>query len=327
MKKTAFLLWALAFASISFGQKVLDVKETVAKADLKDVKEGWHTGGGIGLNFSSLSLINPRIGAGNDQTQYGGLLNVFAKYKKGKFFWDNKANWLMSVVDVPGQPTTKGADALQITSYMGYEIHDKWYLSILGDLQTQLLPTYGANFLTSVGGTQPLKAQAFAPATLKFAPGFIYKPDGHLTLMYSPIALKAIIVASSALASIKGDSAAQLGLLGNPWRSSTNFDQVDLQIGSELRADYSNKFLNDKLIYTGTLDLYSNYLRNPQNIAIEFYNSFDYIIFKNFSLNFKSDWFYDDRVLVQENLNVNPPSLGRNVFIRNALLLKYSAVF
>ncbi len=325
--KIILLAGALAMAFNGFSQKAVDAKDDIKPVDDKEIKDGWTSGGGLGLDLSILSLINPRIGAGSNQTKYGGLLNYYAKYKKGKFIWDSKANWLTSVLSVSGQPSTKAADALQLTSQMGYAFAPKWYFAGLADLQTQLLPTYGLNYLdqTVNGVVQPLNAKFFAPATLKIAPGVIYKYDTHLTLFYSPVALKAIIVADNGLAGIVGDSAQQLGRLGNPWRSPTDFDNVDLQIGSEFRADYTNKFFNDKMLYAGTLDLYSNYRRNPQNIAVEFYNSFDYLIAKNFSLNFKSDWFYDDRVLVQ--LSGDPNRLGKNLFIRNALLLKYAMVF
>ena len=103
------------------------------------------------------------------------------------------------------------------------------------------------------------------------------------------------------------------------------FQKTDLQFGSELRADYINKFFDGKLVFGSTLDLYSNYVREPQNIAVEWYNSLDFIVFKNISVNFKSDWFYDHNILVFKGGDVN--NKGRGVFIRNTLLLKYNKLF
>ena len=332
MKKLSLLIWACCLTLAINAQKVNDVKE-VKEMDTKDVKDGWTSGGGIGLDFSALSLINPRIGAGSNQTKWGGALNYFAKYKKGSFIWDSRAEWLMSVINSQGQPSTKAADALHLTTTIGYKVGSsgKWYLGVLGDLQTQILSTYGLNYLdqnVNIGGVntpQTLSSSLFSPAVFKLSPGLIYKYDPHLTFFFSPVAVKGIIVADNALASQVADSSQHLGRLGNNWRSATNFDNITLELGVELRADYSNKFFNDKIIYSGSLDLYSNYLRNPQNIAIEFYNSFDYLISKHFFLNFKTDWFYDDRQLVQ--IGGDPKNLGKNVFIRNFLLLKYGATF
>ena len=106
---------------------------------------------------------------------------------------------------------------------------------------------------------------------------------------------------------------------------SANNKIVDFQLGAEMRINYINKFANDRIGYQGVLDLYSDYLRNPQNIAIEFYNSLDFFIIKNFSNNFKSDWFYDDNIKVYKGGDVN--ALGKGIFIRNAFLIKYSHAF
>ena len=96
-------------------------------------------------------------------------------------------------------------------------------------------------------------------------------------------------------------------------------------MGSELRVDYINKFFDDKFIFGSTLDLYSNYLRQPQNIAVEWYNSLDFIVYKNISVNFKSDWFYDHNILVFKGGDLN--NKGRALFIRNTFLLKYNKLF
>ena len=49
------------------------------------------------------------------------------------------------------------------------------------------------------------------------------------------------------------------------------------------------------------------------------------MIFKNISVNFKSDWFYDHNILVFKGGDVN--NKGRDIFIRNTLLLKYNKLF
>ncbi|NJN34316.1 MAG: hypothetical protein HC817_08745 [Saprospiraceae bacterium] len=162
----------------------------------------------------------------------------------------------------------------------------QWYVSALADLQTQFFPTYGLNYFVSNPSNeakpQAISGRFFAPANLKFAPGVIYKPSAQWTLMYSPVGIKAVIVSDDILK-----------------RSGTffpldpaNLDRsVDFQLGSQLRIDYINKFLNDRIVYGSTLDLYSNYRRNPQNIDVEWFNSLDFIITKNIALSLKSDWF------------------------------------
>ena len=107
-----------------------------------------------------------------------------------------------------------------------------------------------------------------------------------------------------------------------------SFENTDSQIGSNLRVDYNASA--DKLSYTSTLTLYSNYLRNPQNVDLDWTNQLAYEIFKNFQLTLLANVFYDDDVLVQitdKDFPNGVNGLGNRVSITQQLLLKYTAVF
>jgi hypothetical protein len=323
-KITLLLLIAFcAVASVS-AQKVLDAKDNVKVMEKgKDIKEGWTKVGGLGGSFSLLNLINPRAGAGDNRFGFGGLLNYSANLVQGKLIANNKIGLQLDVVKNGSDPYAKATDVLAATSQVGYQIGKvagKWYIAGLADFQSQLLPTYGSNFLEAkqrLAGkdtTLPLTGKLFAPAALKVAPGVIYKPNANMTILFSPLALKAIIVSDKTLAN-SGK------FFPNPLKDKT----ADIQVGYDLRADYVNKFLDGKLVYATTLDLYGNYLRNPQNIDVEWYHSVDVMVSKNISLNFKSDWFYDDDIQVFKDGDATKPT--KNVFFRNAFLLKFSRLF
>lgn len=321
MLRKLFLMTVISSLALSLSaQKVLDAKDAVKEMDKKEAQEGWTKIGGIGLDFSLLNLINPRVGSGDNRVGFGGLLNYTANLKQGKVLWDNKFGIQLGVVKVGSDPFTKATDVIQATSQWGYQITEngKWYGAGLADFQTQFLPTYGGNFLKEdaiAGKKLSLNARLFAPAIFKFAPGIIYKPNAQFKVLYSPIAIRTIVVANDVIA-------AQANFIplkdGKPQKS-------DLQMGSEVRIDYANKFLDGKLAYTSTLDLYSNYIRQPQNIAVEWYNSLDVMLLKNISLNFRTDWFYDHNILVFRGGDIN--NKGREVFFRNTLLLKYNKLF
>lgn len=325
MRKIAllFLCAIYATASLSAQDKALDTKDIKTMEKKKDDKEGWTKIGGLGANFSWLSLINPRAGAGDNRIGFGGLLNYSANYIQGKVISNNKFGLQLDVVKIGNGPYSKANDVLQLTSQTGYQVDKKgkWYFAGLVDFQSQFLPTYGANFLKAkqnINGkdsTLSLTGRLFSPATFKLAPGIIHKPNANMTILYSPVAFKAIIVADKALA--------QTGKFFP--QNAAKDKTVDAQIGSELRVDYVNKFFNDKLIYATTLDLYSNYLRNPQNIDVEWYHSIDVMVSKNISLNFKTDWFYDDDIQVFTDGDAAKPT--KNVFYRNAFLLKFNRLF
>lgn len=313
-------IFCLSLLSIN-AQKTVDATGDVKILESKD-SNGWTKVGSIGLDLASLWLINPRPGAGDNRFGFGGLITYLANYKDTSVIWTNKFGLQEAIVSTAGGPFTKASDVIQFTSQAGHKISEKWYLGGLFDFQTQLLSTYGSNYLSltpqgvdpTILKTLTLTSSFFSPATLKLSPGFIYKYDPHLSIFLSPIAIKTIICADKTLANTER-------FFPNPNHDKT----IDFQLGAEVRLDYNNKFAKDRISYIGTLDLYSNYLRDPQNIAVEWYNTLDFNIIKNFSFIFKSDWFYDNNQLVFLNGDSNSP--GRNVFIRNSLSLGYKHSF
>ena len=325
MLKRLLFFTLIAFSAIQSNaqDKVLDSAKDIKQMDKKDAKEGWTKSGAIGLDLALLNLINPRAGAGDNRLGFGGLLGYQANLKQGKILWDNKFNLQLAVVKVASDPFTKANDVLQFTSQWGYQISEngKWYGAALFDFQTQFLPTYGANFLAGdavPGKTLTLAAQFLAPAIFKFAPGVIYKPSADFKVMYSPIAVRTIVVANDVVA--RQAAYIPLKIKTDP----NSFQTTDFQLGSELRAEYNHKF-NDNLVYSSIFDIYSNYLREPQNMAIEWYNSLDFKVYKNVSVNLKTDLFYDHNILVNRGGDVK--NQGRDVFIRNALFVKYGMLF
>jgi Protein of unknown function (DUF3078) len=318
LKKLLFLTLLSSFSISISAQKILDAKDAVKEMDkAKDAKEGWTKVGGIGLNLNLLNLINPRVGAGNNQIGLGGVLNYSANLVRDKILWDNKFLVQLATIKASTDPWTKATDVLQGTTQWGYKVAPKWYVAGLGDLQTQLLKTYGTNYLkeTVAGKLQTLTGKLFAPAILKLAPGVIFKPTNDLKFLFSPFAYKGIFVGDEVIAK----QGTFIPIIDGKYK------KADHQIGAELRMDLAKKLFDGKVAYVTTLDLYSNYLRDPQNVDVEWYNSLDFMVANGISVNLRTDWFYDHDIQVFKGGDVN--AKGRDVFVRNALLLKYSTQF
>lgn len=308
--------------------------------------QGWETGAGIGLDFAQLLQINPRQGAGQNRVGFGSATNFFANYKMNRTLWENQASWqfglqrLGSGVIAQGTqdtkiPFQKAIDELRIGSKYGYQIKQdgKLYYAALFNVLSQLTPTYQGNdeypgnFITDAFDLGLLNSKLFSPATVQFSVGLDYKPAENFSLYYSPIGSKFVIVADDAIAA--------LGVHGNPVERDADgnvvsFDNTDSQLGSTLRAGYSNSFLDDRIAYTSSLLLFSNYLNNPQNVDVDWNNSLSYELFKNFKLNLLLNFFYDDDMRVQIT-DFDAPGgvsgLGKRVSVTQQLLLTYSVVF
>ena len=111
------------------------------------------------------------------------------------------------------------------------------------------------------------------------------------------------------------------------------------QLGATLKATYKNKFLKDKdgkarIGFSSSLTLFSDYLRNPQFIDVEWITTTDFFIFKGLSISLGTNLFYDHDILVQINedgdANTGPNGLestGRRVSFTETLLIKYNFLF
>lgn len=95
MKKIllSLALFSIAFNSISQEVTKDDADKLRTEADkLKalpiDTVKAWKFGGVVSINGQQVSLTNWAAG-GNNSISIGGLVNVFAKYRKGKVAWDN----------------------------------------------------------------------------------------------------------------------------------------------------------------------------------------------------------------------------------------------
>ncbi len=313
-------------------------------APAEQPKEGWETGAGMGLDFVQLFQLNPKQGAGQNRIGLGGAVNFFGNYKRGKLAWDNLGTWqfglqrLGSGVIAQGTtekiPFQKSIDELRLNSKVGYKTaeNSKFFYAANLSFLSQLVPTYNdpglpGNFPNELSDTSTLLSKLFSPATITISAGIDYKPTDKLSLYYSPIGGKFIIVGN--------DIIAATGVHGNPVDKDpqgniTSFDNVLAQLGSLLRINYANKFLEDKLTFTSAMLLFSNYIENPQNIDVDWTNELAITIVKNLQLSATVNVFYDDEVSVQIT-DYDAPNgingLGKRVSLTQQLLLKYNVVF
>jgi Protein of unknown function (DUF3078) len=316
----------MAFFTPSVRAQKIEEVGTMMGSIREDTAKGLEVGLGIGLDFSSLSMINPRPNEGQNATNAGGLFTFFANYTGEKSIFDLKVNMQLAAqrLGASNKPFVKTSDVFQISTIWGRKIKRHLYLSGMMDMQSQFLFTYGNGYLNSNKGEFDMTSEPFSPVKLKLMPGILYRPNPDVKFLLSCISSKMVIVANDYLAS-KGDSTEGVGVLGNPYSGAGDFKNINAQWGAELRGEITKKLFKDRVIVSSVVDLYSNYLKNPENVAFEWYNSIDLVVFKNLSINLKSDWFYDHNILV--NVGGDPNHLGRRMFIRNAAFLKFNAVF
>jgi hypothetical protein len=81
------------------------------------------------------------------------------------------------------------------------------------------------------------------------------------------------------------------------------------EFGAYLRAIYTkNDFKNELLknvSFTSKIDLFSNYIKNPQNIVVNWETLIALKVNKYISANFNTQLIYDDKILIPSDRNGN----------------------
>jgi hypothetical protein len=322
------------------------LKEVSGKAAQKDTALGWTYGGGIGLDLSSLGLWNPKVGAGASRFGIGGLGTIFASKKEEKWFWRSVFSLQLGTQKLgrtsQNQPDgfQKNVDVMRLGSRYGRKLRsDKWYIAADMFVQTQLLETYASNYLSPINDQDRLVSKFLSPLTLTLSPGIDYKPNSHLSFFYSPCGIQWIYVADDAIAAtgVHGND-----VVRDAQGAITSYENDLLGLGSEFKAAYVNKYFEDRMSVTSGLRLFSNYLKEPQNIDVLFTTNLNYNLFKGISIQLLFEYFYDHDVKVQKDVNddgiyevtINPDGttsgpdrLGRGAQWTGAFMIGFNKIF
>ena len=249
----------------------------------KDIKgndsSGWKKFGTLIMNISQGALSNWVAGGEKSLLGINGILNYSANYKKGKNAWDNYFDIALGFQNAESyEQFRKIDDRIDITSKYGYRVNHNWYASLLVNFRSQMLPGYDyttnpaskiSNFLT--------------PGNILLSPGLDYKTASRFTCFISPFTLRWVL---------KSDD----DFFNQAHFGVDSAKRVNLETGAFLTAKYTAPFAK-WAVYTGRLDLFSNYLRNPQNIDMAMTNLLTLKFNRIFAANISLDFRYDDDVL------------------------------
>jgi hypothetical protein len=154
----------------------------------------------------------------------------------------------------------------------------KFFLTALFDFRTQFAPGY--NYPTT--DTRALTSDFLAPAYALLAVGVMYKPNSNFSIFVSPITARELIV--------HNDSLAAQGAFGVDTGKTSRFE-----FGAYASIIY-NTNLSKTASYSGRLDLFSDYLNNPQNVALYMTNVLNVKVSSVISMMLSVTMIYDDRI-------------------------------
>ncbi len=281
MKRSIVLIMALFSLNLVYSQ-ITDGEKKLREAS-KDTAEGWKTGGMIMLNFGQTSLTN--WAAGGENTVSGNsLFNFFANYHKGTFTWDNTIDLGYGILK-QGSQNRKSDDKIDFSTKFGKMASKNWYYSGLLDFRSQFSAGYNyPNDSVKI-------SNFFAPAYIVTALGMDYKPNKTFTAFIAPITGKITIVADQDLADAGAFGVDKAEFVnGVKTKDGKNFRQ---EFGGYVRVGYQNDIMTNVNLST-KLDLFSNYLKNPQNIDVNWQVLVSMKVNKYISATLSTQLIYDD---------------------------------
>lgn len=290
----AFMLPAMA--------QVTDQEETL-REQKTDTVDGWKRGAVLSLNLAQTSLTNWSAG-GQNSVALGGLVSLFANYTKKNSIWDNSLDMGYGIMrQGKGTDYMKTDDKIDFLSKYGQKAGKGWYYSALLNFKTQM--TDGKDYNSSDTATI---SRFLAPAYLLGAVGMDYKPNDYFSAFIAPFTGKLTIVNDQTLA-----DAGAFGV--DPAVYDVNNVLLEhgaknkSEFGAYLRVIYSKNNFKQELLkdvaFTTKIDLFTNYLKDPQRIDVSWETQIALKVNKYITVNINTHLLYDYDIKIEKDENNN----------------------
>lgn len=244
-----------------------------AQETVQDSTKLWKRNGNISLLFNQTAYNKQWLGGGTSNVAGNFGLNYDFNYKNGDVVWDNKFILAYGLSKIKGdEKTAKTDDRLELNSLWGKNASGQWYYSMFFNFKSQVDTGLDKN-MTKI-------SHFFSPAFFQLGPGILWKKNDNLSVNFSPATAKLIIVHphftefGSSFGVLQGDSSR-------------------FEFGASISAYYKLNLMTNVSV-ENRLNLYSNYLDNPQNVDVDYQMNVVMKINKYLSANVALQAIYDD---------------------------------
>jgi hypothetical protein len=259
--------------------------------DLEKDSVHWKIGGILNANINQGSLQNWAAGGDHFSLSLGLMGNVYANYADRRNSWDNNIELAFGYLNTTSLGMRKSDDKINLYSKYGYRFSDHWYYSAMVSFRSQ----FANGYLYPDDST--VVSRFLAPAYVLASLGFNYKPADYFSIFMSPVTSRFVIVKNRTLADkgSYGVDSARYAYYDNVRILLSRGRQVQYEFGPYVSMQF-NKDVFENVNWTSRLDLYSNYLRNPQNIDVYWTSLFNLKVNKFLTASLNTELIYDDDV-------------------------------
>ena len=288
--KKGLLILAL-FASLIFAQGQNSEKELikntdkVAKTIADSTSYGWKKKGNFSLLFNQSNFNNWVAGGENNVSGNVGV-NYDINYKSDQLTWDNKILASYGLLQTKNSDFEKKTDdRLELNSIVGKKASGEWYYSFFLNFRTQFTKGYIYSKDANGAEIRTLNTDFLSPGYLTFGPGMYWKKNETLKLNFAPLTSKFTFVDPSYTSATGYLDGTYFGVDAN---KSTRYE-----LGFYASVYYKFNLITN-VSFENTLNLYSNYLEDPQNVDIDYSLAVIMRINRYLSANLSLQAIYDD---------------------------------
>jgi len=251
-------------------------EDTTSKSISEDSLKLWKFGGFGNFNFSQGVLSNWVEGGENSVTLLS-ILHFNATYKKNKSVWTNTVDYKFGLLK-SGETgiLKKTEDKIELNSKYGLKAINNWYYSAAANFKTQLFRGY--NYPNDSVVVSAFMSPAYWIVTI----GMDYKIKDKFSLFMSLLTSKTTIVSKTYLV-----DETKYGL--------EEGQRLRNEKGAYVKVLYKFK-LDENIDVNTKLELFSNYMDNPQNIDINSETTTNMKINKYLSATLFLHFIYDDNI-------------------------------
>jgi hypothetical protein len=212
----------------------------------------WKFNGVTSLNFSQMSLLNWAAG-GENSLAGNAFVNLNANYKSrdGNASWTNELYLGYGLIKQGESAVRKSDDKIDLASKYGYKASEHWSYTGLLSFKTQF--TEGYDKPGDLVNRKKI-SNFMAPGYLNLSFGMDYKPNDKFTIYISPVSGKMTFVMDDELAGSFGV---------DPEKN------VRGEFGGFVKIGFNSPIMKNVKLNT-KIDLFSNYLENPQYVDVNF---------------------------------------------------------
>lgn len=286
----ALYLFLLLVVSVGLHAQVTEKEGDLRKLN-GDSTDGWKKGGLLTLTFSQVSLSNWAAG-GENSFSGNSIVNAFANYKKEKISWDNTLDLGYGIMKQGEQDIRKTDDKIDFSSKFGRKLSTTSFAAALLNFKSQFMPGY------NYPDDSTVISNFLAPGYLLFAAGYDFKKGDWLSLFLAPVTGKMTFVMDQTLADAGAFGVEPAVLDATDSTVITHGKKTRSEFGGYFKGAFSKDIMKNVKLST-KIELFTNYLHNPQNIDIYWENTIGMKVNKFITVTIGTTLIYDDDIMIE----------------------------